>query len=91
MALATYHLKNPIEVTEADKNVKLYSEVNIMRRLKIKDLKGIQLNRLSNMELTTDQLLPLLTSICDLPTHVLEEMTLTDLQGFMDVAEPFFM
>ena len=89
--LATYTLLDPIEIKEADNNVRKTFEIKIVRRLKAKDMKGINMAAFANGEMDVEDMLDVLSPICDVPSHVLDELTFDDLEGLTEKAEPFFM
>lgn len=90
-ALATYKLLDKIEIEEVDDNVRTYTEINIVRRLKAKDVKGINMAAFAAGEMDVDDMLDVLSPICDVPSHVLDELTLDDVEGLCEKATPFFM
>ena len=90
-ALATYTLTEPVEIKEADGNVRTYTEVNILRKAKVKDMKGVNFGGFAAGKFGTDDIAPVLGRISDVPQKVMEEMLFIDMLGLFEVAAPFFI
>lgn len=87
--LDTYTLIDSVEISEADGNVRRYTEVNIMRKLKGKDMRSEAFARILSGTITGDDMLDLAKRLCDVPAHVIDEMTTDDIMGLFGRLEPF--
>jgi len=87
--LDTYKLKDPVEIEEADKQVRRYTEVNILRKLKGKDMCTPQFNRILSGKILGEDILFFAKIICDVPSHVFDELSAEDILALFERLEPF--
>lgn len=87
--LATYKLEYPVEIEEADKNIKRYEEVKVLRRIKGKDMRSEAFQRIMAGEILVDDMFEIANRLCDVPSHVFDEMVANDIEGLFEALEPF--